>query len=802
MDTKASTAPSRLALTSSDTAIWPQRADSGLNDKPEPLSVGSRSFEASVTGTQGFRGLGLLSLQHNETEAAYTLDLTRSAVLSRVKSYSTIDLTGTANNSIKLNWAAVAILSSAFDASAPDGDAARVVVLSGNVGDVLHLVQRDSWAVESAKTAETLSDVGRGAYDFLPGHAYNAYSLFGVTVFVDQAMAVSDAPAKLHEAVTSQAFSIEALFGQLAAAPGGERKVDFEAHNTLVSSANEAVSNAVDGAANKAVDGPAIGTANKTPGHFDDTSSGFKGVAIVFAGTGGANGDVATVGHYELSKDGGNSWMPVAGDLNKAHAIYADKTAWLRYVGAEEIDRVQPQSLLVRLIDDSGLNGMPYHGVTTTGSTLDLSADGLVAAFGASAQQAWVSATQAQALVQVQAQAEAEAHADKLQGSELQPLGGLDFGAEPQGQVGSLVSSLVGSVVGGDRLAGHGIAITASDAVQGTLFYSTNGGGTWTEVTHPMGHNNTLLMRSDADNRVYFKPSAGVMAQNTDALTIRSWDQSQETASIFFITAGEGQPIQEPLAPEPVAHEPSIAKGERTLGQEGLTVEPPSDGAANAGQASTSTSTSTSALRLEDTQALNAPSAARGSEPMADIHVSPEDVKAAINASVIASMAKFYAMNRAESLGWDDALNQAALDNTGVSGQPSVDATVLSDPAFFEGVAQYGQSSLDGTLPWAQVSFDGMAQAAQANEDKASDSAAQQVSLSLADVLNMPATQGTHQLLLTGEAKDQLSLREGEWTDTGEVVVQNGHHYAVYSGSNDATAQLLIDQQQNGQTLS
>jgi hypothetical protein len=47
----------------------------------------------------------------------------------------------------------------------------------------------------------------------------------------------------------------------------------------------------------------------------------------------------------------------------------------------------------------------------------------------------------------------------------------------------------------------------------------------------------------------------------------------------------------------------------------------------------------------------------------------------------------------------------------------------------------------------------------------------------------------------TGAANDKVMLTEGEWTDTGAVVDQGGQSYAVYTGTNDSTAQLLIDQQ-------
>ena len=47
----------------------------------------------------------------------------------------------------------------------------------------------------------------------------------------------------------------------------------------------------------------------------------------------------------------------------------------------------------------------------------------------------------------------------------------------------------------------------------------------------------------------------------------------------------------------------------------------------------------------------------------------------------------------------------------------------------------------------------------------------------------------------TGVANDKLVLTEGEWTDTGAVVDQGGQSYALYTGTNDSSAQLLIDQQ-------
>ena len=43
--------------------------------------------------------------------------------------------------------------------------------------------------------------------------------------------------------------------------------------------------------------------------------------------------------------------------------------------------------------------------------------------------------------------------------------------------------------------------------------------------------------------------------------------------------------------------------------------------------------------------------------------------------------------------------------------------------------------------------------------------------------------------------KIKQQLAEGEWTDTGAVVDQGGQRYALYTGTSDSTAQLLVDQQ-------
>ena len=40
-----------------------------------------------------------------------------------------------------------------------------------------------------------------------------------------------------------------------------------------------------------------------------------------------------------------------------------------------------------------------------------------------------------------------------------------------------------------------------------------------------------------------------------------------------------------------------------------------------------------------------------------------------------------------------------------------------------------------------------------------------------------------------------MDLDIAHWTNTGTIVTENGHSYAVYNAANDPSTQLLIDQQ-------
>lgn len=85
----------------------------------------------------------------------------------------------------------------------------------------------------------------------------------------------------------------------------------------------------------------------------------------------------------------------------------------------------------------------------------------------------------------------------------------------------------VGSMAVSSLAAGAaGIAVTGFDATAGQLFFSTDGGGTWSEAGD-VGGRAGLVLHATPQTRLAFRPtinSADAAATTTDAITFRTWD--------------------------------------------------------------------------------------------------------------------------------------------------------------------------------------------------------------------------------------------------------------------------------------
>jgi hypothetical protein len=71
-----------------------------------------------------------------------------------------------------------------------------------------------------------------------------------------------------------------------------------------------------------------------------------------------------------------------------------------------------------------------------------------------------------------------------------------------------------------------GIAIVGVNTSMGTLYLSSDGGETWATPGFEVSAGNAILLKSQANRRIYFQPHVGVEATIADALTIRAWDTS------------------------------------------------------------------------------------------------------------------------------------------------------------------------------------------------------------------------------------------------------------------------------------
>ena len=113
-----------------------------------------------------------------------------------------------------------------------------------------------------------------------------------------------------------------------------------------------------------------------------------------------------------------------------------------------------------------------------------------------------------------------------------------DAGA-PSGAVGSAISAFTGGITDVDSGASKGIAITGTNETNGTWYYTTNGGTTWTAVG-AVSSTSALLLADNASTRLYFAPSVNYNGTSTGALTLRAWDQTSGTPGTKVTTASNG----------------------------------------------------------------------------------------------------------------------------------------------------------------------------------------------------------------------------------------------------------------------
>jgi hypothetical protein len=149
-----------------------------------------------------------------------------------------------------------------------------------------------------------------------------------------------------------------------------------------------------------------------------------------------------------------------------------------------------------------------------------------------------------------------------------------------------------------------------------------------------------------------------------------------------------------------------------------------------------------------------------------------------------------------------DGVQRTPVEGVTEAGQTTAETVdgspmLVADAAFNFGALDY---SVDGDklyLLGAEMHLD-LSSLVAAHSVTAVDltgTGANTLKLSMDDVLRTASTDGVRTLVLTGDDNDKVVLDQTEWSHTGSMVDAAGHNYVVYSGSNDASVQLLIDQQ-------
>jgi Cadherin-like/Beta-propeller repeat/Bacterial Ig domain/FG-GAP-like repeat len=104
----------------------------------------------------------------------------------------------------------------------------------------------------------------------------------------------------------------------------------------------------------------------------------------------------------------------------------------------------------------------------------------------------------------------------------------------PLGQTGTLVSQLIDLDATPEGINNvndtpgslTGIAITTVDTTNGRWFYSIDNGVNWMQFPTGITENQSLLLASDANTRIYFQPNGDYNGTIENAITFRAWDQT------------------------------------------------------------------------------------------------------------------------------------------------------------------------------------------------------------------------------------------------------------------------------------
>ena len=231
-----------------------------------------------------------------------------------------------------------------------------------------------------------------------------------------------------------------------------------------------------------------------------DAGAAVKGIAISW------NQSNAGQGVWEWSADG-TAWTTLPSDLsanNTANALYLNASDRLRFTPGDNFNGTV-YGLVFRAADDT----MP-----TTASGTRLNINNFI---GSTGSMSYGPTSYSLNLTAVN-------DAPVLNINTVINMSAVnEDAAVPTGAAGSLVSDLASAISDVDVSALKGMAITSING-NGTLYFSTDAGTTWTAVTGSLSDSNALLLSQTS--RVFFKPNADWNGTIDNAFLYRAWDQT------------------------------------------------------------------------------------------------------------------------------------------------------------------------------------------------------------------------------------------------------------------------------------
>jgi VCBS repeat-containing protein len=200
------------------------------NDKVVLNASNVSTLSAVNTGViNGNAGINTLKLSGTDM----LLDFSLAAVQSKVDNFSVLDITGTGNNTLKLNMLNLQTLSGAADNINTAGvNESQMLVVHGDSGDAVILENAASWTVSNSLLGSTLSSTYGADYGFITGspiRKYTQYTKDGVTLFVDDATAVADMVGTSGADVLTGTANADVIYGN-----GGADQIQAGAGNDVV----------------------------------------------------------------------------------------------------------------------------------------------------------------------------------------------------------------------------------------------------------------------------------------------------------------------------------------------------------------------------------------------------------------------------------------------------------------------------------------------------------------------------------------------------------------------------------------